>query len=232
MIDRSRPSISVLMSAKDSEETIGTAIESILIQTFDDIELLIVDDGSNDETYNRIKKYAKEDSRIKLYKNDKNLGLTKSLNKLISLSEAEFLARQDTDDYSSPDRLEIQINKIIDDKFDAVTSRAKVINTEKVIPRVSNYFPNKLVMKYKNPFVHGTLLIKRGVINSVGGYDEKFKYSQDYKLYKDLLKNNYRIGFIHNLLYFLNTEDNISQNFKKEQNYYFNCAKNNIDPES
>ena len=80
-------------------------------------------------------------------------------------------------------------------------------------------------MKFKNPFLHGTLLIKKEVLYAVGLYNENYKYAQDYKLYKDLFANNYKVQMLREVLYTLNTEDNISTNFKKEQEYYFNLAK-------
>jgi hypothetical protein len=90
--------------------------------------------------------------------------------------------------------------------------------------------PLKLVLKLKNPFIHGSMLIKKSVIEEIGSYDEKFKYAQDYKLYIDLLRSNKSLKQLNEVLYLLNTEDNISTNFKNEQDYYFNCAKYDITP--
>jgi hypothetical protein len=100
----------------------------------------------------------------------------------------------------------------------------------KIIPGKSYYLPKKIVMKKKNPFIHGTLLIKSSVINEVGLYNEKFYYSQDYKLMSDLLKNNYKLKIMKEPLYHLNMEGNISIKYKKEQEYYANCVKKDINP--
>ena len=67
--------------------------------------------------------------------------------------------------------------------LDACTTRARTIGSNKLRPRFTIYFPNKLIIKFKNPFIHGTLLIKKEIINSVGNYDENFYYAQDYKLF-------------------------------------------------
>ena len=93
------------------------------------------------------------------------------------------------------------------------------------MPRFTYYLPQRMVMKYKNPFIHGTLMIKKKVLLKVGGYDERFYYSQDYKLYSDLLKQKYNYHFIKEPLYVLNLQNNISSNKRKEQKYYFDCVK-------
>ena len=86
-------------------------------------------------------------------------------------------------------------------------------------------------MKYKNPFIHGTLFIKKTVLLDVGKYDESFYYAQDYKLMKDLISKDYRYEIIKNPLYQLNMKNNISTNKQSEQNYYANCVRKNIKPQ-
>tara|TARA_B100001996_G_C18478354_1_gene522790 strand:- start:531 stop:788 length:258 start_codon:yes stop_codon:yes gene_type:complete len=85
-------------------------------------------------------------------------------------------------------------------------------------------------MKFKNPFIHGTLLIKKKVLNDLGNYDEKFIYSQDYKLFFDFLNSGYKIKNLNKILYYLNMENNISTNFSSEQKYYADCVRKNISP--
>tara|TARA_B100001250_G_C19640538_1_gene718063 strand:- start:332 stop:988 length:657 start_codon:yes stop_codon:yes gene_type:complete len=218
------------MSTKDDSKTLDLAIKSILEQTYRNFELLIMDDGSKDNTNNILQKYSKKDNRVKIHKNDSNLGLTKSLNQLITLSNGEYIARQDADDYSTSERLQIQLEYIKRTDVDAVTSRARIISNEKKIPGLSFFIPLKISSKYKNPFIHGTLLIKKKVINEIGNYNENFLYAQDYKLFIDLLYSDYRIKNLNEILYYLNMEDNISANYSREQKYYFECARKNIIP--
>ena len=85
-------------------------------------------------------------------------------------------------------------------------------------------------MKYKNPFIHGTLVLDRSVIENIGGYDENFYFSQDYKLYKDCYEAGYNISIINKVLYELNMENNISKKNKEAQDYYFKCARESIVP--
>ena len=101
--------ISVLMSCYNSEKTVQKSIESIISQSFQDYELIIIDDGSNDGTEEILNKYEKEE-KIKIFTNKKNIGLTKSLNTLIKISNGKYIARQDADDISLPQRFEKQID--------------------------------------------------------------------------------------------------------------------------
>ncbi len=224
--------LSVIMSVYNSEENLSDSIESILNQTYKNFEFLIMDDGSSDNSSEILGEYAKKDNRVKIFKNSDNLGLTKSLNILISSSKGEYLARQDSDDISSKDRFEKQLNYLSLNNLDACTVRALGSTTKKLIPNVSYYFPLNLVIKFKNPFVHGSLLVRKNVMESLGGYDENFYYSQDYKLMSDLLSRNFKVKIMPDILYFLNQENNISTNNKEEQKYYADCVRKNKTPKT
>ena len=224
--------LSVIMSVYNSEESLGDSIESILVQTYENFEFLIMDDGSEDNSPKILDDDAKQDNRIKIFKNSKNLGLTKSLNILISSSNGECLARQDSDDISSEDRFEKQLNYLSLNNLDACTVRALGSTTNKAIPNISYYFPLNLIIKFKNPFVHGSLIIKKNVIESLGGYDENFYYSQDYKLMSDLLSRDFKVKIMPDILYYLNQENNISTNSKEEQKYYADCVRKNKIPKT
>lgn len=229
-IDSQSNKISVLMSVYNDEKRVSKSIESILNQTFQDFEFLILDDCSTDNTYEICNYYAKKNQKIKLMKNHQNLGLTKSLNLLISESNYELIARQDSDDESFKQRLEIQLKIMEKHNLDACTTLATIDEVKGTRPFLSHLFPKKLIIKYKNPFIHGSLLIKKRVLENVGMYDEKFKFAQDYKLMFDLIRLNHKLKIINQPLYKLNTKDNISTRNIKEQNYYANCVKKEIDP--
>ena len=96
-----RPRVSVLMSVWNGERYLRQAIESILNQTFRDFEFLIVNDGSTDGSRDII---LSNDNRIRLLDNEANLGLTTSLNRGLELATGEYIARQDADDISLPER--------------------------------------------------------------------------------------------------------------------------------
>lgn len=227
---KSSTKLSVIMSVYNAQETIKKSIKSILDQSYKEFEFLILDDASTDETFNICNEFKKEDKRIKLYRNDKNLGLTKSLNKLIAYSNGEIIARQDSDDVSKKERLQKQINYLYENNLDACTSRANIMDEKKVIPRFSFLLPKKIVIRYKNPFIHGTLLIRKSVLEENNFYDENFYYSQDYKLMSDLIKKNKKIKIMNENLYYLNMKNNISTNYQKEQQHYAQCVKLGIEP--
>ena len=167
---------------------------------------------------------------FKLYRNKLNLGLTKSLNLMIETSNGKLIARQDADDISLEKRIEVQVGQINKLNLDFVSSRAKNLQTNKNIPNISYNLPYKFLIKYKNPFIHGTLVIKKNVLLQLGNYDERFKYAQDYKLMIDAIDKNYKFKVLRKPLYLLNTKNNISNQYKDEQEFFANCARNRIDP--
>ena len=108
------PRVTVLLSVYNGERFLAEAIDSILCQSYKDYEFIIIDDASTDSTPEILKRYARKDSRIKIVTNPVNLRLAASLNKGISLASGELIARMDADDVSLPDRLEKQVDLIID----------------------------------------------------------------------------------------------------------------------
>jgi glycosyltransferase EpsE len=166
--------VSVIMSSYNSINTIEEAIESIINQTYKNLELLIMDDCSEDGSFEKIDYYKNKFENIRVFRNKKNLGLTKSLNLLIENSSGEYIARQDADDLSFKKRIEEQVKEMNKHDLDFCTTRALVKNTRKKIPGVSYFVPSKIISKFKNPFIHGTLMVKTNSIIKVGSYNENF----------------------------------------------------------
>ena len=217
--------ISVIISVFNGENSIAESLHSIQQQSYKSLEILVLDDGSTDSTYKVLQEIAKQDKRIILFKNQKNIGLTKSLNFLLSNCKGYFIARQDSDDISKASRLKLQIEFLKKYNLDACTTLAQSIQTGKTLHKKSMYFPQSLVIKYKNPFIHGSLLTKIDTLKSVNFYDERFYYAQDYKLFSDLINKNKKIKIIKKSLYLLNQKNNISSNYYDEQQYYAECVK-------
>jgi glycosyltransferase involved in cell wall biosynthesis len=222
--------IFVIMSVLNSEKTVEKSIKGILSQNFEDFEFLILDDGSSDNTFKIVEKLTVNDSRVKLFKNEKNIGLTKSLNKLIEYSKGTYIARQDSDDESLQSRFRKQLDFINKYNLDGCCTLSISKQSKKIVNNLKSRLPLHFVIKYRNPFVHGTLMLKRKVLIDIGKYDENFYYAQDYKLMSDLIKSNYKLKILKNISYVLNTENNISTLKKKEQNYYANCVRNSRTP--
>ena len=159
--------VSVIMSVHNNEATVNTAIESILGQSYKNIELIVTDDCSSDNSLSIIKKYI-DKKNVKLIENSENKGLTKSLNSMIKVAQGKFIARQDADDISLYNRIQVQVDLINKFNLDFVSSRAISLQTKKYIPNISFNLPYKFLIRYKNPFIHGQLIIKKNVLLEVG----------------------------------------------------------------
>ncbi len=181
------------MSVFNGEKYLKESVESILNQTYKDFEFIIVDDGSFDRTSEILKDYIKRDPRIKIITNEKNIGLTKSLNKAIKMAQGEYIARQDADDISSPQRLEKQIEflenhpeiKILGTFGYLIAQESKILGKE-IVP-ISFQAIKKTLIK-RNPFIHTSIMVKRETIDRMGGYNENFKTVQDYELWFRILR--------------------------------------------
>ena len=103
--------VSVIMGVYNNEDTVKNAIDSILNQSYKNIELIITDDNSSDNSLSVIKNYQ-DQKNVKLIENKENIGLTKSLNLMIKASKGKLIARQDADDISLEKRIEVQVEQI------------------------------------------------------------------------------------------------------------------------
>ena len=188
------------MPVYNGEPYLRDAIESILNQTYRHIEFVIINDGSTDNSWEVIKKYAKNDNRI-VALTQKNIGLTKSLNKCINMAKGDYIARQDSDDISFINRLEKQLPWLKDNGFDLCCSRTWLIEEEKISPRLGLYLPKPMILCLYNPFVHGTFIFRKEVIIEIGGYDESFLYAQDYSLVTQLYAKGKHVKYLKDCLY-------------------------------
>lgn len=182
------PKVSAIMAVYNEAEYVSTAIESVLEQTFDDFEFLIIDDGSTDETPEIIEHYAGLDDRITYLPNHSNKGLPASLNKGIEHASGKYIARMDADDISLPRRFEEQA-KYLDKRPDAhvVGSYTRLITkngefiSEKSYPQ-GGRSPEQL--KKQGPCVaHPSVMMRMSSLLHVGSYREPFTYAQDLDLW-------------------------------------------------
>ena len=137
--------VSVIMSCYNSEKTLKSSIESILNQTYKNIEFLIINDASTDTTFEILKSYQVENNKIKIFSNNLNIGLTKSLNLLIKNSSGEFIARHDADDISYKNRIEEQVFEMEKFNLDFSVTRAIRQDNGKLIPNLSYNLPSKFL---------------------------------------------------------------------------------------
>lgn len=214
--------ISVVMCSYNTKEGyLRHAIESILNQGYKDFEFIIVDDKSTDNSIDIIKSY--KDSRITLICNEKNMGLTRSLNVGISNTKGKYIARMDADDISLPKRLVVQL-EYMEDNPDKVLCGSLAIGFGEDIKDIHTHFTNddelnKIKLLFSTVLVHPTVMMRSDVLkyNNIR-YDERYKKTQDYKMWIDLSKVG-SLGFIKQpLLKYRWHKNQISASQSDEQN--------------
>ncbi|MDP8230795.1 MAG: glycosyltransferase [Candidatus Gorgyraea atricola] len=203
----SAPKLSVIMSAYNSERYLDESIKSILGQSFKDFEFLIIDDGSIDRTSEILNDYQKTDNRIRVIKNKVNIGLSKSLNIGIREAQGEYIARQDADDTSMPDRLSKQIEFMQDSEEIAIsgTFYRMIDERDRLLYRFIMPAEDSEIKKWLrevNCFCHGSVMFRKKDIKEVGLYPEQYECSQDYALWLTMSKN-YKLANIPEFLYTL-----------------------------
>ena len=183
-----KPLISVVVPAHNAQKYIGSAIESVLSQTFKKFELIVINDASTDNTLGIIKSFSKKDPRVKIINNDTRLNIADSLNKGINIAQSNIIARMDSDDISLPNRLELQYKLINSSKNIAVVgSDIVIINSVgneiglRKYPESSGELKNCL-FKY-SPFAHPVVMFRKDVFEEVGGYNPKYSPTEDLDLW-------------------------------------------------
>ena len=184
--------VSVLMPVYNTDNTIlKQTIESILNQTFTDFEFLIVNDCSTNENVEKIVlEYQQKDNRIKYFMNEKNLGISGTRNKLIDLSQGEYLAVMDHDDISLPNRFEKQV-EFLDKNLDVgvVASWYEEFPKTKVVKYPTNDFDIKLHLMRGCVLLHPSSMIRKKVlIENNLKYEADFSPAEDYCLWIRLIQ--------------------------------------------
>ena len=184
------PTVSVIIPTYNRAHLIGRAIQSVLNQTYQDFEIIIVDDGSTDDTEEVIKKFQRKDERIKYVKHEKNKGSSAARNTGIKLARGKYIAFQDSDDEWLPEKLEKQMRV-----FENAPERVGVIYTGywRVEGSKRIYIPSPKV-KRKEGYIHDNLLegnfvstqtavVKRECLQLAGMFDERLPRLQDWELF-------------------------------------------------
>ncbi len=188
MIDN-RKTISVLMSVfNEKEDYLKKSLDSILCQSFENFEFLIIDDGGTEKRCREIlDEYVQKDTRIQLFRNETNLGLAKSLNLGLKKAEGKYIARIDSDDMADIHRLEKQLEFMENNPDYALCgSWSHIIDENSNITGKKKFFTDYTKIKKNlllfNFFTHSSLFFRRDLIAELEGYNEKLKKAQDYDL--------------------------------------------------
>lgn len=201
------PTISVIITTYNRADLLPRAIDSVLNQTYKDFELIIVDDGSTDNTREIVENFKQKDSRM-VYIYQENQGLPSALNKGLSVVRGEFIAFLDSDDEWLPLKLEKQYLILKENnKYSGVTCYGNIIYESgskkyyvSLLKQKNGATINDLLLG-KFPAIPSSLLIKKEVINKTGYYDEFFKLSTDADMMIRIFKNNFKIYVIEEPLF-------------------------------
>ena len=191
--DNEHPTISVIMPVYNSEKYLREAINSILCQTFKDFELIIINDGSADNSRSIIQEFQKQDTRIKLIENEKNLGISRSLNLGIDHAVGKYIARMDSDDISIKSRFSNQV-KILELNPEIgflgssgyyIDENGKKISFYKV---PTSFLEIKWGSLLCSPFIHPSVMIRKELFEKTNiRYDDTKLYVEDYDLWSKFI---------------------------------------------
>jgi glycosyltransferase involved in cell wall biosynthesis len=212
------PKVTVLMPVYNGERFLREAVESILNQTFGDFEFLIIDDGSLDRSAEIIRGY--DDPRIRLIRNETNLGIVASLNRGIDQAQGEYIARMDCDDISMPARLEKQVAfmekhpgvgvcgtwaRVIDDRGQVVSLRRSP----------QGKAAHRLCWR-PTPFIHPTCMLRSALLKEYR-YLPGFPHAEDYELWLRLCRRTLFANIGEYLLHYRAHDANIGRSRRTEQ---------------
>lgn len=203
------PKISVLMPVFNGERYLREAVESILNQTLTDFEFIIIDDGSTDRSIEILSAYT--DPRLKIIRNQANIGVSQSLNKGLDLALGEYIARMDSDDISLPERFARQVAFM--DSHPEIAVCGTWVTMIDAAGRVVRSRPTptgqELELNYwrSNPIIHPSVLIRASQLGELR-YDDQILYAQDFDLWFRM-KSKYRLDNLpeYLLLYRMHKEN-------------------------
>lgn len=184
------PKVSILMPVYNAEQYLSQALDSIVSQSFEDWELILINDGSTDRSESIIMDY--DDERIFYIKNPVNLKLIKTLNKGIDYCGGQYIARMDADDICHPDRLKRQV-EFLDSHPQVLmcgTAATVIDNSRKKTGNIHNLTSDdylQINLMFSPSFIHPSMMIRTEVLKQ-NKYDEAYKHVEDYDLWCRIAK--------------------------------------------
>ncbi len=174
--------VSVVMPVFNAEEFLSEAINSILLQSFEDFEFIIIDDWSTDSTQSIVEWFT--DSRIRFFQNEENIWVARTLNKGIKLSKWKYIARMDADDISFSNRLKRQVYLIEHSDYSIIWSWISIIDSKWIVSGTRKYsrefYPS---IGFESPVAHPSVMYKKSIMLELSWYDVNIKYAEDYDLW-------------------------------------------------
>jgi O-antigen biosynthesis protein len=199
--------VTVAMPAFNAAAYIDEAVESVLAQDFDEFEVAIVDDGSTDDTWSRLRKYAKH-PHVRLFRNRRNLGAGRTRNRLVSLAHGEYVTPCDADDLLLPGALKRlsgyldahpRIGAVYGDILELMTDRARIVTRPPMICGKDHRSTWDFI---ENAVNHAGSMIRKSLIAEVGGYDESVYSVDDWSLWLKLAEVT-RFHYLRGEIYYV-----------------------------
>ena len=222
------PFISVILPAYNAAEFLNESIDSILHQTYQNFELIIVNDGSTDNTQAIIEQYA--DPRIKCIQHDQNKGLVNCLNEAITLSKGEYIVRMDADDIAFNNRIQLQVAYLNEHPAVSIVGTHALFFEKDINAQLPNWELDlntntvseiKKALAWENCIIHPTVCIRSEVAKSLL-YDVAQINYEDYDLWMRAIAHNLIIAKINEpLLYYRVQAGSITQSSIRKANFYF-----------
>lgn len=191
--------VTIILSTYNATNYIDACLKSIEDQSYDNFNVHIIDDCSSDNTTGVIRTWVKKDTRFKLIDvHQENKGLTRTLNELLTTCDTKYVVRMDADDMMHPDRLRTQMEYLeLNKEISVLGSWAQDIDEQgnykevRKMP-IKNKDIQNIISKV-NPIIHPSVIFNRADIIEIGGYNEIYRFAQDYELWFRAVANNLKI---------------------------------------
>lgn len=244
---REMPLVSVLICAYNTEKYIEECLDAVINQTYKNLEIVVVNDGSKDNTLSLIRDFAEKDARIKIIDNKDNIGFVASLNIGIENIRGEYVARTDADDFTKPDWIEKIVNRMLSQpEIIAMRSYLTILSLDGNGSNLADYYDNgeewktPLVheeicqtMLFRNPIHNNSMIVKSMVFKKYGlRFDQSYKHAEDYKFWLEVSRIGRLANYPESLVYYRlhngqtssvyqQTQTAIAKKIRKEAiNYY------------
>ena len=188
--------VSVIIPTYNAERFIGKAVQSVLLQTHRNFELIVIDNASTDNTGGVVEAFASKDARIRLIRNEKNIGFQRSVNRALREARYEYIAKLDAPDWMPPYRLAVQKDYLDGHPETAVVGGDvefydEALNKIEIRRLSDHYLPVELL--FGCYISHSAVMYRKSVVLKYGGYDEELVRAEDYDLWTKFLLDGYHL---------------------------------------
>jgi glycosyltransferase involved in cell wall biosynthesis len=223
-------SVTVLLPVYNGAATLPQAIDSILRQSHRELELLVIDDASTDDSASIISEYARRDSRVTAVLHEQNLGLSNTLNEGLERAQHDLVARMDQDDESLPQRLGAQL-RFLEAHPNVAVAGSWVLHMgarpefDRLVRLPVEHDEIAAILPGENCLYHPSVMFRRHAVLEAGGYRGEFKNAEDYDLWLRLVRKYELANVPQPLLRYRFSVDGMTLSRKWEQLFYFYLAQ-------